>query len=222
MPILPQAAPPSFPPSLLPVQAARPSLITPAHSFLFSPKVVILTPVGKTSRRAPRGWGRESTWGQAACRAGPQDLGGGGGSVSLCVGWGADWGWMVHMVLPTMFGTGWKSWKGWWGPSLTSSSFTLSTCLLVPSGIWPELLYVAAAGSRERESRSCQVSCPDLAHAPLLLPPIGQSIHKAHPLSGDSTSWWEELQAPAGRGGVAGGHLCRKPSLPSSLLLLAW
>ena len=32
------------------------------------------------------------------------------------------------MVLPTMFGTGWKSWKGWWGPSLISSS------LLCPRG----------------------------------------------------------------------------------------
>lgn len=81
----PRLPPPSFPPSLLPVQAARPSLITPAHSFLFSPKVVILTPVGKTSRRAPRGWGRESTWGQAACRADPQDLAGRGGvSLTLC------------------------------------------------------------------------------------------------------------------------------------------
>lgn len=89
------------------------------------------------------------------------------------------------------------------------------------SGTWPEFLYHGHSWvPREGKQKSAGLS--RLGVESLLPLSISQSIHRAHPFSGDSASWWEELQAPAGKGRVAGGHLCREPSLPSSLLLLAW
>lgn len=128
-------------------------LISHAHSFLFSPKVVILTPAGKTNRCW--GVGTREPWADGVREADPRAQQGG---LSRGCGLGAGWGWMSHMARPT----GWALAPGeperpgqgpcLHLPPLTASRFALSVRSLVLPELWPDLLCVAAAGSQARES----------------------------------------------------------------------
>lgn len=71
-------------------------LISHAHSFLFSPKVVILTPAGKTNRCW--GVGTREPWADGVREADPRAQQGG---LSRGCGLGAGWGWMSHTARPT-------------------------------------------------------------------------------------------------------------------------
>lgn len=90
--------------------------------------------------------------------------------------------WMTQWLFPHKawhFG-GWQEGPGWRAPRGLLESARVF-CLV-------------AAGSCDGESRSCPFSpgilVPDWPES-LLPPPIGQNTHRAHPLSGDSASWWE-------------------------------
>lgn len=122
----------SLPPSLLPLQAARPPY-RPCTQLPFQPKVVILTPVGK---QAGALWGgAEGVLGDAVCRL----TLGSAGRLPTCV-WGVGGGpprLPPHAALE-------RGWLGWGPPSphrwsLSSSGFT--------PAIGPEPPCLAAAGS---------------------------------------------------------------------------
>lgn len=133
----------SLPPSLLPLQAARPPY-RPCTQLPFQPKVVILTPVGK---QAGALWGgAEGVLGDAVCRL----TLGSAGRLPTCV-WGVGGGpprLPPHAALE-------RGWLGWGPPSphrwsLSSSGFT--------PAIGPEPPCLAAAGSQHILRLSAELS----------------------------------------------------------------